>query len=139
MVRIKTTANLARKTTPQVTVRPGQKAPRMVVGKEAMKPPVKRVHRYRPGTIALREIRKFQKSTNLLIRRLPFQRLVKEIAQEYKTDVRFQSLTMTVLQEAAEAFLVGLLEDTNLCAIHARRVTIMPKDMKLARRLRGES
>ncbi|KAI1724123.1 core histone h2A/H2B/H3/H4 domain-containing protein [Ditylenchus destructor] len=138
MVRIKTTSKLSGKQPPQYTIRAGQKAPTMVVGKESMKPPLKRVHRYRPGTVALREIRKFQKSTQLLIRRLPFQRLVKEIAQDYKENMRFQSATMAVLQEAAEAFLVGLLEDTNLCAIHAKRVTIMPKDMKLARRLRGE-
>mmetsp|Transcript_40140 Transcript_40140/g.75108 ORF Transcript_40140/g.75108 Transcript_40140/m.75108 type:complete len:145 (-) Transcript_40140:117-551(-) len=95
-------------------------------------------HRYRPGTLALREIRKYQKSTELLIRKLPFQRLIREIAQDINTDVRFQSQAVLALQEAAEAYLVGLFEDTNLCAIHAKRVTIMPKDMQLARRLRGE-
>ena len=100
--------------------------------------PEKRRHRYRPGTVALREIRQFQKSTELLIRKLPFMRLVKEIAQEFKTDLRFQSLAILGLQEAAEAYLVGLFEDTNLCAIHARRVTIYPKDLQLARRIRGE-
>ena len=99
---------------------------------------VKKPHRYRPGTVALREIRKYQKSTDLLIRKLPFQRLVREIAQEFKTDLRFQSSAVMALQEAAEAYLVGLFEDTNLCAIHAKRVTIMPKDMQLARRIRGE-
>ena len=99
---------------------------------------VKKPHRYRPGTVALREIRKYQKSTELLIRKLPFQRLVREIAQDFKTDLRFQSSAVLALQEAAEAYLVGLFEDTNLCAIHARRVTIMPKDMQLARRIRGE-
>ncbi len=99
---------------------------------------VKKPHRYRPGTVALREIRRFQKSTELLIRKLPFQRLVREIAQDFKTDLRFQSAAVGALQEAAEAYLVGLFEDTNLCAIHAKRVTIMPKDIQLARRIRGE-
>ena len=94
--------------------------------------------RYRPGTVALREIRKYQKSTELLIRKLPFQRLVREIAQDFKTDLRFQSSAVLALQEAAEAYLVGLFEDTNLAAIHAKRVTIMPKDIQLARRIRGE-
>jgi len=99
---------------------------------------VKKPHRYRPGTVALREIRKYQKSTELLIRKLPFQRLVREIAQDFKQDIRFQSTALLALQEASEAYLVGLFEDTNLCAIHAKRVTIMPKDMQLARRIRGE-
>ncbi|MCP9258095.1 histone H3.3 [Dirofilaria immitis] len=90
------------------------------------------------GTVALREIRRYQKSTELLIRKLPFQRLVREIAQDFKTDLRFQSAAIGALQEASEAYLVGLFEDTNLCAIHAKRVTIMPKDIQLARRIRGE-
>ena len=95
-------------------------------------------HRYRPGTVTLREIQRYQKSTELLIRKLPFQRLVREIAQDFKTDLRFQGAALMVLQEAAEAYLVGLFEDTNLCAIHARRVMIMPKDIQLARRICGE-
>ena len=99
---------------------------------------VKKPHRYRPGTVALREIRRYQKSTELLVRKLPFQRLVREIAQDFKTDLRFQGSAVLALQEAAEAYLVGLFEDTNLCAIHAKRVTIMPKDIQLARRIRGE-
>ena len=99
---------------------------------------IKKPHRYRPGTVALREIRKYQKSTELLIRKLPFQRLVREIASIFKSDLRFQSSAILALQEASESYLVGLFEDTNLCAIHAKRVTIMPKDMQLARRLRGE-
>jgi histone H3 len=81
---------------------------------------------------------KYQKSTELLIRKAPFQRLVREIAQDFKNDLRFQSTAVLALQEAAEAYLVGLFEDTNLCAIHAKRVTIMPKDIQLARRIRGE-
>ncbi len=122
----------------------GAKAPRKQLGSKAARKSapisggVKKPHRYRPGTVALREIRKFQKSTELLIRKLPFQRLVREIAQEYKSDLRFQSQAVLALQEAAEAYLVGLFEDTNLCAIHAKRVTIMPKDIQLARRIRGE-
>ena len=99
---------------------------------------VKKAHRYRPGTVALREIRKFQKSTDLLIRKAPFQRLVCEITRDIKGDLRFQSTAVLALQEVAEAYLVGIFEDTNLCAIHAKRVTIMPKDIQLARRIRGE-
>ena len=100
---------------------------------------VKKPHRYRPGTVAIREIRKYQKSTDLLIRKAPFQRLVREIASDFKPDdKRFQSTAILALQEASEAYLVGLFEDTNLCAIHAKRVTIMPKDIQLARRIRGE-
>jgi histone H3 len=122
----------------------GGKAPRKQVGNKAARKSapatggVKKPHRFRPGTVALREIRKYQKSTELLLRKLPFQRLVREIAVEYKTDLRFQSSAVLALQEASEAYLVGLFEDTNLCAIHAKRVTIMPKDMQLARRIRGE-
>ena len=86
---------------------------------------VKKPHRYRPGTVALREIRKYQKSTELLIRKLPFQRLVREVAQDFKNDLRFQGSAVMALQEAAEAYLVSLFEDTNLCAIHAKRVTIL--------------
>ena len=100
--------------------------------------PTMKPHRYRPGTMALKEIRRYQKSTELLIRKLPFQRLVREIVQEFCTDFRFQSTAVVALQEASEAYLVGLFEDTNLCAIHAKRVTIMPKDIQLARRIRGE-
>ena len=95
-------------------------------------------HKYRAGTAALQDIRHFQKTTALLIRKLPFQRLVREIAQDFKTDLRFQSAVILCLQEAAEAYLVRLFDDANLCAIHARRVTIMPKDILLARRIRGE-
>ena len=99
---------------------------------------VSKKRRWRPGTAALREIRRYQKGTELLIRKLPFQRLVREISQDFKSDLRFQSAALGALQEASEAYLVGLFEDTNLCAIHAKRVTIMPKDIQLARRIRGE-
>ncbi|TPX49912.1 hypothetical protein SeLEV6574_g01183 [Synchytrium endobioticum] len=104
--------------------------------------PIKKAKRYRPGTVALREIRKYQKSTDLLLRKLPFARLVREVAQEFvtgttMTGLRFQSHAMLALQEAAEAYLVHLFEDANLCAIHAKRVTLMQKDLQLARRIRG--
>lgn len=95
-------------------------------------------HRYRPGELALKEIRKYQNSTELLLRSLPFQRLVREIAQDYKSELRFQAAALIALQEATEAYIVGIFEDSNLCAIHAKRVTIMPKDIHLARRIRGE-
>ncbi len=98
---------------------------------------LKKPHRFRPGTVAIREIRRYQKSTELLIKKLPFQRLVKEIAQNFKSDLRFQASAVIALQEATESYIVNLFQDTNLCAIHARRVTIMPKDMQLAKRIRG--
>ena len=122
----------------------GGKAPRKQLAVKAARKSapvtggVRRPHRFRPGTVALREIRRYQKNTDLLIRKLPFQRLVREIATMFKTDLRFQSAAVLALQEASEAYLVGIMEDTNLCAIHAKRVTIMPKDMQLARRIRGE-
>ena len=121
------------------------KAPRKQIASKAARKTapgmggIKKPHRYRPGTVALREIKRYQKSTELLIRKLPFQRVVREVAQEYKSDLRFQSNAVLALQEACESYIVGLFEDTNLCAIHARRVTIMPKDMQLARRIRGEN
>ena len=123
----------------------GGKAPRKALATKAARKSapatggVKKPHRYRPGTVALREIRRYQKSTELLIRKLPFQRLVREVTRDQmKKDFRFQSHAIMALQEAAEAYLTSLFEDTNLCAIHAKRVTIMPKDMQLARRIRGD-
>jgi len=99
--------------------------------------------RFKPGTVALRQIRKFQKTTDLLLRRLPFARLVREIADSLirrGTDpLRWQANALEALQEASEAYLIHLFEDANLCAIHAKRVTIMPKDIQLARRIRGVS
>jgi len=98
--------------------------------------------KFRAGTRALREIRKYQKSCDLLIPALPFSRLIREVAQSVlgysMPDVRFQSSAIMALQEAAEAYLVTLFEDTVLCAIHAKRVTIMARDMQLARRIRGD-
>ena len=99
---------------------------------------VKKPHCYCPGTVALCEIRRFQKNTELLIRKAPFQRIVREIAVKRKQDVRFQSTAVLALQEASEAYMVGMFEDTNLAALHAKSVTIMPRDMPLARRLRGK-
>ena len=94
--------------------------------------------RYRPGERALREIRFYQRNTDLLIRRLPFARLVREVQTYFfRKQYRWQAEAMVALQESAEAHLVGLFEDANLCTIHAKRVTIMPKDLQLARRIRG--
>ena len=97
-------------------------------GNVKIAPAVRKPHRYHPGTVALREIRHFQKSTDLLIKKLPFQRLVREIAQDiHSQPLRFQGSAILALQEASESYLVSLFEDTNLCALHAKRVTIMPK------------
>ena len=93
----------------------------------------RKAQRYRLRTVALRELRRYQKSSELLIWRMPFQRLVREIAQVHNPYLRFQSGAILALQESVEAYLVGLFEDSNLCAIHAKRVTFMPKDMQLAR------
>ncbi|KAJ3204452.1 centromeric DNA-binding histone H3-like protein cse4 [Entophlyctis luteolus] len=136
MVRSKTAPKTPVKTTP------GKRSS----SRKRSSPVEKRRHRYRPGTVALREIRKYQKSTDLLLRKLPFSRLVREIIGHYTNDrfrdgegsgMRVQSVALAALQEAAEAFLVHLFEDANLCAIHAKRVTIMQKDIQLARRIRG--
>ncbi|CBY20523.1 unnamed protein product [Oikopleura dioica] len=118
----------------------GGKAPRKQLATKAARKSapatggVKKPHRYRPGTRSddTKNLPSFSSES------CPFQRLVREIAQDFKTDLRFQSSAVMALQEASEAYLVGLFEDTNLCAIHAKRVTIMPKDIQLARRIRGE-
>jgi histone H3 len=99
---------------------------------------MKKPHRYRPGTVTIREIHKYQKNTDLLIRKAPFQHLVKEIATNLKSDLQMQSTALLALQEASEAYLVRLFEDSNECAIHAKCVMIMPKDIKLAQSIRGE-
>lgn len=95
-------------------------------------------HRFRPGTVALREIRRYQKSGELLLRKLPFQRVVREIAQQFKSELRFQEAAIMALQEAAEMFLTNLFEDTNLVTVYNKRQTIKPRDMQLAMRLRGD-
>ena len=122
----------------------GGKAPRKQLATKAARKTapkaggVKKPRRYRPGTVALREIRRYQKSAELLIKKLPFQRLVRELSQDVKKNLRYQGTAVLALQEAAESYLVGLDEDANLCAIHGKRVTIMPKDIQLARRIRRE-
>jgi histone H3 len=119
----------------------GAKEPRKSIMKKFAPPAdgVKKKRRYKAGTVALREIRKYQKSTDMLIRKLPFQRLVREITHDdHGGKYRFQTAALAAIQEAAEAYLTGLFEDTNLCAIHSKRVTIFPKDIQLARRIRGE-
>ena len=134
-LRKKGTGNKAARSEVDNTVKAGQRAPRKSAPATGG---VKKPHRYRPGIVALREIRRYQKSTELLCRKLPVARLIREIAQDFKTDLRFQTSAIAALHEAMEDYQVKLFEDTNLCAIHAKRVTIMPKDMQLARRIRGE-
>ena len=113
----------------------GGKAPRIHLATKAAQKQGKQIggmkkpHRWRPGTVTLREIRKYQKNTDLLMRKAPFQHLVREIACDIKSDLLMQSTALLALQEASEAYLVGLFNDTNECALHAKRVTIMPKDM----------
>ena len=109
---------------------------------------IKKPHRYHPGLIALRENRRYQQSTDCLIKRTPFNKLIKEISQKYKAcsdgpgtpsvQVRFQSMALAALQEATENFLVGLFEDVNLVAVHTKRVTVMPGDIRLALRIPGD-
>ena len=108
----------------------------------------KKPHRYQPGILALREIRRYQQSTECLIKRTPFQKLIREISQDYRVcpdgpgtpsvQVHFQSTAIAALQEAAENFIVGLFEDLNLLAVHAKRVTVMPRHIRLALRIRGD-
>ena len=97
---------------------------------------VRKPYRFRPGTVALREIRKYQTSTELLIRKIPFQRLVREVVHQLKgKDYKFQSTALLALQEASESFLVNMFEQCNMIAIHGKRVTLKPKDILLWRRL----
>ncbi|KAJ3169880.1 histone H3.3 [Geranomyces variabilis] len=129
---------------------PGGKAPRKTLATKAptvtptvrrkltLAPHLRKKRRYKPGPVAFREIRRYQKTTQFLISKLPFQRLVREIAQTFKTDVRFQASALEMLQEAAEGYLIALFEDSNLLAIHAKRATLMCQDMQLTRRIRGE-
>ncbi|KAK0522819.1 histone H3.1 [Tilletia horrida] len=130
----------------------GGKSPRKGLATKAAKQSapgvggVKKPHRYKPGTVALREIRRYQKSTELLIRKMPFQRLVRDIMGDKfgfaRPDVpfhRIQTGALAALQEASEAYLVELFQDANAAALHAKRVTVMPKDIALARRIRGET
>lgn len=93
---------------------------------------------YVAGTLVLREIKHMQRTTQLCMRRLPFQRLVREITQDFSDEMRFQMMALDAVQEAAEAHLVSLFEDANLCTIHSKRVTVFPRDVQLARRIRGD-
>lgn len=93
--------------------------------------------RFKTGTVALRDVRHYQKSVELLIRKLPFQRYVKSTVYAQKADMRFQGAAMAALHEAFEAYLVSLFEDAQLCAVHANRVTVMAKDINLVVKLRG--
>ena len=142
-----------RKDTSQVSRKGGKQPRKFLVSRMLRKGikatgGIKKPHRYRPSLVALREIRRYQSSTENLIKRTPFQRLIREISQEYRihpngpgtpsVQVRFQSTAIAALQEAAENYIVGLFEDVNLLAIHARRVTIMPRDIRLALRIRGD-
>jgi len=97
---------------------------------------IKHTKKWRPGTVALREIRRYQKSVDLLLARKPFQMLVRQIAQECKANVRFQFGALLALQEAAEMHIVLLFEDAMSAAIHGGRVTLMRNDVHLAKRLR---
>ena len=99
---------------------------------------MKKSYRWKPGTVALRQVKKLQKSTELLIAKAPFSRLVREVAESGKAGLRFQSSAVAAIQEATEAFVVSLLSDANLTALHANRVTALPRDLQLVRRLRGE-
>ena len=118
----------------------GGKAPRKHLATKSARNSggVKKPRRYRPGTVALQEIRKCQKSVDPLIRKIPFQRLVREIAYDFKDEIRFQSAALLATQEAAESYLVSTCEDAHLCAIHAKRVTLFPKDVGLACRIRQD-
>jgi histone H3 len=134
MPRVKQTA---RKLTGSRPIQ-GKKVPAHLQGRRNAPGGTKKPHRYRPGTVALREIRRYQKSTELLLRKLPFQRLVRQITQDYSSTAKWQSQAILALQEAAEYYLIHLFEDANLCAIHAKRKTIMVKDIQLARRIRRD-
>jgi histone H3 len=100
---------------------------------------MRKPHHWRPGTVALRESQKFQKNTDLLIRKALFQRLVREILQadSKNSDMQMQSTALLALQEATEYFMVDVLSDTNLCMMHGNRVTVKSKDLALACCIQG--
>ena len=115
-----------------------KQTPRMLTGDDSQMVQFEsRTSTDRPGTVALRQIQKYQKSTELLIRKLPFQRLVKEIVQKmFPTQrYRFQSTALLALQEASEDFLVRMFDQCNQIAIHGKRTTVMVKDLRLWDRL----
>ncbi|XP_028318307.1 histone H3.3-like [Gouania willdenowi] len=145
MVRPNDSASRRKRPNPQRRVRhssaiegPASASTSRLSGASRNLPKSPKKRRFRPGTKALMEIRKFQKSTALLIRKTPFHRVVREVCMSYsKESYRWQLHALMALQEAAEAFLVRLFSDANLCAIHAKRVTLFPRDVQLARRIRG--
>lgn len=122
---------------------PAGKAPRAEIARRAAelaaRGGVKKTHRFRPGTVALRDIRKYQKSVDLLMRKAPFQRLVREVTQQIHPDLRFERGAIAALQEAVEAYLISLFGHTQIIAIRCKRVTIMPQDMAVVRYIRGEA
>ena len=131
------------KTTPTKKDLPGSKVGKILETKRSQGSAksagiTKRAARHRPGNVALKEIRRYQRSTECLIRRRPFQKLVAAIASSFREDHRFQAAAIGALREASEAYIVGLFEDINLRTIHARRVTMMARDLHLARRIRGD-
>jgi histone H3 len=128
----------------QTAVKKGKAVKRALGQKKAKKSAtggasgMKKSFRWRPGTVALREVRKLQKSTDSLIAKAPFSRLVREVAESHKAGLRFQASAVAAIQEATESYVVSLLSDSNLAALHSGRVTAMPRDLQLVRRLRGE-
>ena len=139
----KKAAKPSKSSQPATQASKASKSPKKMVKSKATKKPATsqadpKKRRFKAGTVALREIRRYQKSTDMLLPRAPFQRLVREITGSYDPDLRFAAQALIAMQEAAEAYLVGIFEDTNLCCIHAKRVTVQKKDMELARRIRGD-
>jgi histone H3 len=122
----------------------GQKAPQKQLATKAAHKyapatgGVKKLCCYHPDTVALQEIRRYQKCTELLIHKTPFQCLVRELTQALRGDLRFRPTLLAAAHKDSKAFLVGLFEDENLCAIHAKRVTFMPKDIKLSQHIQME-
>lgn len=131
------TSLVPKKPSKKVASRKIQKEGRISAKKESIDG-ARKVRRWHPGTVALREVRKYQNSTEMLIPRAPFRRLVREIVLNLKDSIRIRSSALDALQEATEAYITSVLGDANLCTIHAKRVTLFPKDLQLALRLRGE-
>lgn len=128
-------------TASKASVATGSKASKADKAKKKTAPAeggMKAKRRFRPGTVAIREIKRYQKATKFMLAVAPFQRFIRVISEGIDGTLRFQSQALVALQEAAESYLTGLFEDANLCAIHATRVTVMKKDLDLARRIRGE-
>ena len=128
------TKGIARKTVKDTIIH--RKGRKKAIAHKSYLAPIKHARRYKPGTVALREIRRFQKTTDLLLPRTTFTRLVREVTSQAADGMRIQAAALLALQETAEAFLVHEFECTQLAAIHAKRVTITPKDMHLVRNFR---